>query len=101
MATLLEQTRERLASLIKVSQLLTGAVEPEELIATVLDSAMQLFAAEGGAVALIDDAEQQLAFVTVRGGGVPKIADFRLTLGQGIIGWVAQTGQGVVCNDVS
>jgi GAF domain-containing protein len=101
MPTQLEQTRARLASLVKINQLLATAVEPEDLITIVLDAAMHLFTAEGGAVVLIDEVEQQLVFVNVRGGGVANIEDFRLALGQGIIGWVAKTGQGVVCSDVS
>src|SRR5712692_6957425 len=33
--------------------------------------------------------------------GAAKVEEFRVALGQGISGWVAQTGQGVVCNDVA
>src|SRR5712691_9686128 len=101
MQALLEQTRLRLAHLVKINQLLASAVEPEDLIGVILDTAMRLFAAEGGAIALIDEVERQLVFANVLGGEGAYLEDFRLALGQGVIGWVAQTGQGVVCNDVA
>jgi Nif-specific regulatory protein len=97
----LEQTRLRLAHLMKINQLLASAIEPEELIGVILDTAIRLFAAEGGAIALIDDLERRLVFVNVLGGGGAHLENFRLALGQGIMGWVAQMGQGVVCNDVT
>jgi transcriptional regulator with GAF, ATPase, and Fis domain len=97
----LDQIYTRLVSLIRVSQLPASVANPEELINTILDSALRVFAAEGGAIAQVDDDEQYLRFVTARGGGAAAVDEFRLRLGQGLIGWVAQTGQGVVCNDVS
>lgn len=88
-----------LASFIEVSQRLIGVTEPEELLQVILASVLRLFTAEACSIALIDETDQQLTFAFALGGA--KIEELHLPLGQGIIGWVAQTGQGVVCNDVS
>jgi Nif-specific regulatory protein len=48
---------------------------------------------------LIDETDQQLAFAFTLGGA--KVEEFRLPLGQGIVGWVAEHGEGVISNDVS
>jgi len=95
----LTQIQKRLHSLIEINQLLMSAVEPEGVLVVILEAATQLFEVEGCSLALRDDTAQQLAFVVM--AGAAKVEEFRVALGQGISGWVAQTGQGVVCNDVA
>ena len=99
MHTQTEQTQRRLQSLIEINQLLMSAVEPDEVLAVVLEAALRLFEVEGCSLALLDDTAQELAFVNMVGPA--KAEEFRIPLGQGIAGWVVQAGQGVVCNDVS
>jgi len=94
-----EQSHGRFATLIEVTQRLVGVSEPEELLQVILASALRLFAAEACSIALIDEPSRQLTFAFTLGGA--KVEEFRVPLGQGIIGWVAETGQGVVCNDVA
>ena len=94
-----DQTRLRLESLIEINQLLMSTVEPDALINAILESAIQLFAVEGCSIGLIDETRQQLAFICMAGGA--KVGEFRIALDQGIAGWVARTGQGVVSNQVS
>ena len=91
--------RLRLESLIEISQLLVDAVDPDAVIKVILDSAKRLFAAEACSVALIDENAQQLVFVFSAGGA--EVGSFRMKMGQGIIGWVARQGEGVICRDVS
>ena len=99
MSTPLVQTQQRLQSLTEISALLMSAVEPERVVAVILEAATRLFEAEGCSLALLDDVRQQLAFVVM--AGPAQVDEFRVALGQGIGGWVAQTGEGVVCNDVA
>jgi Nif-specific regulatory protein len=94
-----EEMRDRFASLVEVTQGLMGLTEPEELIRIILESILRLFAAEACSIALIDEQPRQLSFAFTLGGA--KVAELQLPVGQGIIGWVAETGQGVVCNDVT
>ncbi|MGQ4809473.1 Anaerobic nitric oxide reductase transcription regulator NorR [Candidatus Entotheonellaceae bacterium PAL068K] len=99
METPLEQTRLRLGSLIEINQLLISTVEPDEVLEVILESATRLFAAEGCSIGLLDDTGQQLAFVFM--AGLAKAEEFRIPIGHGIAGSVAQTGEGVISNDVS
>ncbi len=89
---------ERLQSLIEISQLLMSAVDPDEVPQVILDAAIRLFAVEGCSIALIDETARHVVFVAM--AGPARVEPFRIVLGQGIAGWVAQTGEGVVCNDV-
>jgi Nif-specific regulatory protein len=79
--------------------LVMRADDPDEVLTTILTAARRLFEAEGCSLALIDPTTHELAFVTMVGPA--QVDAFRLPLGQGIAGWVAQTGHGVVCNDVT
>src|SRR5919198_4661265 len=99
MAISLEQTQQRLQSLTEISELLMSAVEPERVVTVILEAATQLFEVEGCSLALLDNVRQELAFVIM--AGPAQVDEFRIALGQGIGGWVAQTGEGVICNDVS
>jgi Nif-specific regulatory protein len=99
MSISLSQTQQRLQRLTEISELLMSAVEPERVVSVILEAALQLFEAEGCSLALLDDVRQQLAYVIM--AGPAQVEEFRVALGQGIGGWVAQTGEGVVCNDVA
>lgn len=99
MQTELEQTRARLASLIEINQLLMSTVEPDDLLSVVLESVIRLFAVEACTIGLIDESGQQLSFAFSLGGA--KVEEFRIAVGQGIAGWVAETGEAVISNDVS
>ncbi|MGE0825270.1 MAG: sigma 54-interacting transcriptional regulator [Candidatus Binatia bacterium] len=99
MQTELKQARVRLASLIEINQLLMSTVESDELLRAIVESAIGLFAVEACSIGLVDEATQQLSFSFSLGGA--KVEEFRIALGQGIAGWVAQTGKGVISNDVA
>src|SRR5215510_10985110 len=88
------QVRKRLTSLIDATQKLIGMTEPEELVQHLLESTLQLFSADACSIALIDDTDHQLAFAFTLGGA--KVEEFHLPLGQGIVGWVAEKGTGVI-----
>jgi Nif-specific regulatory protein len=99
MATPDNQAQARLASLIEINQLLLRTVDPDEVLQVILASALRLFGVEGCSLGLLDDSGQHLAFVVMEG---PAQTDaFRVPLGRGIAGWVTQTGEGVISNDVS
>lgn len=95
----LERVRTRLASLTEINQLLMSTVEPDELLRVILESAIRLFAVEACTIGLIDESTRQLSFAFSLGGA--KVEEFRVAIGQGIAGWVAETGEAVISNDVS
>lgn len=95
----LEQIRQRLESLIEINQLLMGTIEPEELLRKTIDATIRLFSIEGCSIGLLDETSDELAFVAT--AGPAEAEEFRIKKGQGIAGWVAETGQPVIANDVS
>lgn len=99
MQTELERVRTRLASLIEINQLLMSTVESDELLRVILESVIRLFAVEACTIGLIDENARQLSFAFSLGGA--KVEEFRVAIGQGIAGWVAETGESVIANDVA
>ncbi|HYK90221.1 MAG TPA: sigma 54-interacting transcriptional regulator [Acidobacteriota bacterium] len=99
MAAPYDKNRLRLDSLIEINQLMMSTVEPDDLIKVIMDAAKRLFAAEACSIAVIDEVDKQLVFAFAAGGA--EVGNFRIKLGQGVIGWVAQTGEGVIVQDVS
>jgi Nif-specific regulatory protein len=95
----IEQSRSRLNGLIDLSQSLMNTFEVEALIDVILNHAVSLFSAEACSIALIDPEEDQLTFTF--SAGKAAIGVFRIKLGEGIVSWVVQSGQGVICNDTS
>jgi Nif-specific regulatory protein len=92
-------THQYFQSLVEISHLLMRPVDSDELLTVILTAAMRLFKAEGCSLALLDAATQELAFIAMVGPA--QVDVFRLPIGQGVAGWVAQTGQGVLSNDVT
>jgi hypothetical protein len=67
-----------------------STVDPDDLLAEILRSAIRLFAVEGCSIApLIDEPARQLAFAVM--AGKAKIEEFRIGLDQGIA--VRSSGQ--------
>src|SRR5262249_8354989 len=95
----IEQLQARLATLVEINQLLMSTVEPEELLREILQTVIRLFSAEGCSFGLIDETTRQVVFFALT--RKTPIEEFRITLDQGIAGWVARTGEGVISNDVS
>jgi len=89
----------RLESLMEINQMMMNAAEPDELVKVIIHSAMTLFSAEACSIAVIDEIANQLVFAYAAGGA--DLGNVRMEIGQGIIGWVAKTGESVICRDVS
>jgi Nif-specific regulatory protein len=89
----------RLAALIDVNRQLMGALAPDELLRLLVTSAMRLFSASGCSIALVAAEEKELVFPAV--GGDLEGEEIRLPLGTGVIGWVAESGQPAIVNDVA
>jgi signal transduction histidine kinase len=74
--------------------------EPQSLLQTVVRAAMELMDAEGSSLLLLDEETEQLVFQVVGGEVSQQLVGRSIELGQGIAGWVAETGQSALVNDV-
>jgi sigma-B regulation protein RsbU (phosphoserine phosphatase) len=101
---------DKLRLLLEITRKISRSLNLEEVLAQVmdtLDSLLPYHAAgiyiirrdphlsEGGTTSLVFHAE------AVRGYDIEELMELRLKLGEGLIGWVAQTGEAIVVSDVS
>lgn len=100
---------DKLRMLLEITRKISRSLNLEEVLAQVMDTLDQLLPydaagiyiirrdphmSEGGTASLVFHAE------AVRGYDIEELMELRLRLGQGLIGWVAQNGEGVVVSDV-
>jgi phosphoserine phosphatase RsbU/P len=101
---------EKLRLLLEITRKISRSLNLEEVLAQVMDTLDSLLPydaagiyiirrdphiTEGGSSTLVFHAE------AVRGYDIEELMELRLKLGEGLIGWVAQTGEAVIVADVS
>src|SRR5215210_6625638 len=101
---------DKLRMLLEITRKISRSLDLEEVLAQVMDTLSQLLPydaagiyiirrdphlSEGGTTSLVFHAE------AVRGYDIEEMMELRLKLGEGLIGWVAQTGEAAVVSDVS
>lgn len=73
----------------------------DEVLTNVIQLLNQKMQVETGSVLLRDAGSDELYFAKTLHGDVEEFASFRVRLGQGIAGWVAQTGQSALVPDTA
>ncbi|MEW6685113.1 MAG: GAF domain-containing protein [Candidatus Edwardsbacteria bacterium] len=102
-ARLYSETAERMKEstvLCEVGKSLTTILEPEMLLEEILETIQRTFGYLNCAVLLIDKEKDELYIKCARGYPEEEVKDLRLKMGQGITGWVAQTGELLNVSDV-
>ena len=101
-AELAQRTKE-LAFFINSSKALTSTLEFDKVIRVIMERAQRLIKCDAWSLLFLDEEQQQLRFVAVKGGNKSRKGDFkkaRFKVGEGIAGRVAKTGQPLMVNDV-
>jgi len=95
---------ELLHELGELATQLGPAVRPvgsDELLRALTEAARQLFGAAACSLALLSDDESELVYTTAAGEGADDVTGMRMPSGQGIAGWVVQSGQPIVISDLA
>ncbi len=80
---------------------LAATLEIEPLLKRIVSAAMDLMQAEGASLLLLSPGSDDLVFQVVDGDVSQQLVGQRIKVGQGISGWVAETGTPALVNDVS
>jgi diguanylate cyclase (GGDEF)-like protein len=91
----------RLAILTDVVKTANSILEPRKVIELVMEKISHLVASEAWSLLMVDEEKQELVFEAALGAKGRDVAAFRLKLGEGVAGWVAQTGKPAIVNDVA
>jgi hypothetical protein len=85
-------------ALFRLSARLASRLDEAGLSEDTLDAAIQLARADGGSLLLLDESRRDLFIAAARGLPVQIIASTRLSLGEGVVGWVAVNRQPILLN---
>jgi phosphoserine phosphatase RsbU/P len=87
--------------LLDITRSLAAPFDLEEVIEAIIESLGQVVQYDAAAVYLVDRATRSLEVVSESGYPEGSEEAFGLQIGQGIVGWVAKTGEPVIVPDVS
>jgi PAS domain S-box-containing protein len=95
-----DQRLRELAFLNETGQAITSTLNLEHILRLLLERVRDLLLVDAVSVALLDEQAGELVFEAASGEGAVGVLGVRLKPGQGIAGWVAETGKPLVVNDV-
>ncbi len=96
------QRRARvMAALVESAAVINASLDLDEVLRRILEHISHALRVEVVSLALIDPDGQSLTFLASSAGTEDRIIGQRLEMGQGIAGWVAREGKGIIVSDVS
>jgi GAF domain-containing protein/CheY-like chemotaxis protein len=96
----MRQRAEELGTINEIAQTITSSLNLDEVIRSVMKGINRILRVETGSLLLIDEKTNELAFKITLQGDTEKLASYRLKMGQGIAGWVAEQGEPLLVSDV-
>ncbi|MDH4137890.1 MAG: GAF domain-containing protein, partial [Anaerolineae bacterium] len=95
----LEKRVEELAILNEMSTSLSSTLDLDEVLTLIMERINAVLRVEAGSLLLIDDEAGELVFEIALGEKAEGVKPFRLPIGQGIAGHVAQSGEPLMISD--
>src|SRR4030042_2714701 len=89
-----------LSTLLKFSALINSSLEIESVLNNAMKWAEEFINAEASSIYELDEMNNELYIRLARGEKKDPIKSIRLKMGEGIAGWVVQSGQPIVVHDV-
>jgi NtrC-family two-component system sensor histidine kinase KinB len=85
-----------LTFLHETSQVITATLDLDSVLHSLMAQVRDYFQVEAASVALLDEETQESVFRVAVGEADSEVIGMRMAPGQGIVGWVVQTGQSVL-----
>lgn len=98
----LKQENKNLRSLLDTNRLINSPMPLNKLLSLIMKVSKKVMRADAATLMLLDEESQELVYEVALGEKGQKIKKmFRLKLGQGVAGWVAQKGESALIEDAS
>lgn len=101
---LYEQARreaQHSSSLVEVTSAINSTMQIDDLLDLIVEKVLALTNSKQGSLFLLDETGETLTPCAPRRLVQEQARGLRFKVGEGVAGWVAQTGQGVLLNDVT
>src|ERR1700683_1008282 len=85
----------------ELGKALTSSLQLDQVLRTIMEKINEVLRPDTWSLLLMDEAKNELYFQIATGVGAEALRDVRIKLGQGIAGWVAQSGEPVVVPDTT
>lgn len=95
-----EKVKE-LSSLLGVCAIVNSSLDVHRILNNVMESATVMLNAEAASVGLIDEEHQQIYFEVATGSAGGQMKEIRISINEGVAGWVVREQQPLLVNDVS
>jgi len=95
-----ERIKKQLSILNEIGKTLTSSLTLKEVLKKIFFKVAEVFNPENWSLLLVDEENNELYFEIAVGNAADSIKNIRLKVGEGIAGWVAQTGTPLIVPDV-
>ncbi len=85
----------------ELGKALTSSLQLDQVLTTIMEKIDEFLRPDTWSLLLLDESTQELYFELAVGKASQSLKDVRVPMGQGIAGWVAQSGEAVIVPDVS
>ncbi|HKQ88637.1 MAG TPA: sensor domain-containing diguanylate cyclase [Candidatus Acidoferrales bacterium] len=85
----------------ELGKALTSSLQLDQVLRTIMEKINEVLRPDTWSLLLMDHDKQELYFEIATGKGADRLKDLRIKVGQGLAGWVAESGQAVVVPDTS
>ena len=92
---------EEAATLERVAREFTATLQAERVLRLVLEQVQSIMGAEAATLMTLDEHTNELVFQISLGSNAAQLQGYRLPVGQGVAGWVAQHGQPLRVDDTA
>ncbi|RED56803.1 PP2C family protein-serine/threonine phosphatase [Cohnella lupini] len=99
MGLILRGRARRSKVLFDISMQLNSTLKRREQMELIMNTAKRVLPVEAASVLLVDPVTDELFFELAQGDKGEEVREIRLKAGEGIAGYVAQSGQSVIVND--
>ncbi len=97
----LERKIENLSKLVYINGIINSTLDIGKLLTIIMEIIKDIMETEASTLLLYDDDQDNLVFKVALGeSGKELVEKYRVKMGQGIAGWVADTRKGAIVNDV-
>ncbi len=95
-----ERIKTQLSILNEIGKTLTSSLTIKKVLKKIFYKVAEVFNPENWSLLLMDEESNELYFEIAVGKAADSLKDIRLKVGEGIAGWVAQTGNPLIVPDV-
>ncbi len=94
------ETLENFKKVLALNSKINSTLDLDELLGIIMTTAGEVMRAEAASLMLLDEESKELVFRVALGEKGSELKEkFRVKLGEGIAGWVAQSGEPLIIND--